>query len=167
MASRIILSWPLRRSPAHAMKPEAKWSILVLLLVAASLVVVALARLENFRQDVNRGICASHMRHVFDSMRVYAANNHGAYPTRLQDVASFFESGFPRCPAVDSGPPSASNAICDFEYVPPKADGSADQTSVLVYEPLGNHGEGMNVLYQDGSVQWIDRKAAQSILKGR
>jgi prepilin-type processing-associated H-X9-DG protein len=28
--------------------------------------------------------------------------------------------------------------------------------AVVAYEPLSNHGNGMNVLYADGHVQWLD-----------
>ncbi|HEY2589311.1 MAG TPA: H-X9-DG-CTERM domain-containing protein [Tepidisphaeraceae bacterium] len=35
---------------------------------------------------------------------------------------------------------------------------------VLLYEPLQNHGSGINVLHADGSVEWLDRKDAIAFL---
>jgi prepilin-type processing-associated H-X9-DG protein len=44
------------------------------------------------------------------------------------------------------------------------ADQSHSSTFVLVYEPVGLHGPGMNVLYGDGHVGWVAQAEASRVI---
>jgi hypothetical protein len=56
--------------------------------------------------------------------------------------------------------------VSDYIYVGDGLTTSSSVDSVVLYEPLSNHGgDGMNVLFAEGHLEWVDASACQPILR--
>jgi len=126
-----------------------------------------------------RSRCASNLRNIAAGMIEYSNKNNGQYPDRIETlfVASGMTSEILVCP--DSHDVRATGTVqeqsaaltagghCSYIYMG-KGLTSADTPAeaVLAYEPMGNHfNQGMNVLFGDYHVEFIDAKTAQAMLK--
>jgi prepilin-type processing-associated H-X9-DG protein len=52
-----------------------------------------------------------------------------------------------------------------YVYLGKGLTSAASSTTVLAYEPLSHHGDGMNVLYGDCHIEWLTRAEALVMLK--
>jgi predicted Zn finger-like uncharacterized protein/prepilin-type processing-associated H-X9-DG protein len=139
--------------------------------------------LSNAREAANRVKCASNMRQLGAAMLTYANDNGGQFPARLEDLLksdpTLPNSAFV-CPNDAKTPPAAGSAQaaaqeiasgkhCSYIYVGDGASTSASPANtVLLFEPLSLHKKrhlaGMNVLFSDGRVEFIDAASAQGIV---
>jgi prepilin-type processing-associated H-X9-DG protein len=138
--------------------------------------------LANAREQANRVKCAANMRQIGQALMVYANDNNGTFPSKLEDVLSADPTLDPKafvCPDDKKTPPSATNAQatahdiasgqhCSYIYVGDGVTSSASTDTVLLYEPLGlhkkPHNPGMNVLFADGHVEFVKAADAKTIL---
>jgi hypothetical protein len=140
---------------------------------------------SSFSRSKANGIkCASNLREIGSAVRRYQQLSPGFRPTNLSELtaAAFDGETTPDifiCPSsdIDSKPPGTQPAEwtaamvahpqLHFAYVlaPPSTLGPDGQRAVLIYEPLDNHEEGINVLYEEGDVQWLDEPAARAWLE--
>ncbi|HEY2589315.1 MAG TPA: DUF4190 domain-containing protein [Tepidisphaeraceae bacterium] len=135
----------------------------------------------NAREAANRVKCAANMRQLGTALVMYANNNNGAFPNKLEDVLTAdptLDRNVFVCPDDDKAPPSATNAQtaaheiasgknCSYLYVGEGVTTSASADTVLLYEPLGlhkKHNPGMNVLFADGHVEFVKEADAKPIL---
>jgi prepilin-type processing-associated H-X9-DG protein len=110
---------------------------------------------------------------------MYANENRGEYPDSLATLFTHedFSSGVFVCPSSNdtaaSGPNTqavATNLTAGghLSYIYVGAGWTTATTpadAVVAYEPLTNHGgAGMNVLFGDGHVNWLNATKAQIIL---
>jgi prepilin-type processing-associated H-X9-DG protein len=140
-----------------------------------------LPALANAREAANRVKCAGNMKQLYTAMVMYANNNNGAFPNKLEDVLTAdptLDRNAFICPDDDKAPPSASNAQTaaheiasgknsSYLYVGEGLTTSASADTVLLYEPLGlhkKHNPGMNVLFADGHVEFVKEADAKTIL---
>ena len=120
---------------------------------------------------------ASNMRQIGQALMLYARNRQGRYPPRLADLLidgdittevfvspqsndtkAMGDTIEARIAAVESGGHQS------YIYVP-NLSPAVDPKTVLVYEPLSLHnGDGMNVLYGDGHVEFVGAKQAAGII---
>ena len=133
--------------------------------------------------------CATNLRSIGQSLNAYAQANSGVYPPSFEELLTVPGNSGPGlqpmdprqfiCPATEDRPASGSTAIaligefrrpgcCSYVY----ALGGIPLSSVtpkhiLAYEAIGNHKDyagraidGMNVVYADGHVEWVDRHYA-------
>jgi len=129
------------------------------------------------REQTNRVKCASNMKMLGRAMATYANQSGGRFPDRLQDVLQA-DASLPAtvfvCPDDSKTPPAGSTPQmlaaqiagpnhCSYIYVGNGLTTAASADTVLLFEPLSNHHDGMNVLFANGSVKWVDRTAAQRI----
>jgi len=153
--------------------------LLGLVITPAVEVPVVITAIAKSREQANRAICASHLKKLGSSLQAYARAHDEEFPSKLEDLA---RSSTPPaaadfiCPDDDKTPPAesplsamaadlASSRHCSYVYVGGGANTAADRDTVLMYEPLSNHGrEGMNVLFVDGRVEWLNADQAQPIL---
>ena len=62
-------------------------------------------------------------------------------------------------------PAVASHLSHPVNYIfVPLSPGTHDPREVRAYEPIGNHGEGGNILYLDGHCKWHKRAEYESIV---
>ena len=156
--------------------------MVVIVLVLIYIVFGLLAPLLN-RSPVEspRVACASNLRQIGQGIQMYANDHAGKLP---DDFSTLFEAedlspGVFVCPEGTVVPPSGptTQAVIAAMKKPgavsyiylgktlTSADLNQNPDIVLAYEPLSNHGgSGMNVLFGDGSVEWIQGSGAQNIL---
>ena len=156
-------------------------SIITLLAVPLPISIL-LPALNRAREQANRVKCAADMRMLGQAMQMYANSNHDQFPDTLQSLVKFDPSlsgsvfvcpSSDKTPSTATSPPAlasdlASGQHLSYVYVGKGLNESAASTVVLLYEPLENHQrEGMNVLFGDGHVEFLNRSEAQTILSQR
>lgn len=95
-----------------------------------------------------RYICGIELRQIFYAFADYANDHDGKLPDSLEALASVDERVTLRCPSQTGMP---------YVYYGRGQTWPLDADVPVVAEPLANHeGDGMNVLFGDGSVRWID-----------
>lgn len=124
--------------------------------------------------------CKSHLRAIGQCILLYSNDNGGAYPPTLGTlmVAADLGPEFVLCPAADetaapgTQPADSAKAVdanpmkySSYVYLGARLNARSPANCVIAYERRHTHHEdrGMNVLYNDGSVQWVDEKAAKHI----
>ncbi len=132
------------------------------------------------RESANRVKCGSNMRQIGQAILLYANENKGVYPPTLDLLISEeeLESRVLTCPTSDDDPaPGATTQqvrqnfrsnpkYCSYIYLGAGfTQTSASASHVVVHERMQNHkNAGMNVLYGDGSVTWLNLPESQYLL---
>jgi hypothetical protein len=134
----------------------------------------------------NRVKCASNLKQIGTSIMLYLNDYPGPLPPDFGPLITETDmmSRMFVCPSSSDVPAKGENPP---EGTDPKAivqtmlketghlsyiyvgagltDRQLTPQIVLAYEPLSNHaGEGINVLYGDGSAQWLDKKQATHVI---
>jgi prepilin-type processing-associated H-X9-DG protein len=148
------------------------WSILLLIAIVIGGTVGLKALLDRWRANSARVTCASCLHQIGLAMRLYADAHGGSFPdsfTTIMLTSDIAPAAFV-CPLTDaldpSGPTSraAADALTDGRHLSHvyAARGltlaEVTANTVLAYEPLASHGDGMNVLFGDGRVEFLDPK---------
>jgi prepilin-type processing-associated H-X9-DG protein len=142
------------------------------------LVLLLLPPLNRAREQANRVQCAANMRQIGQAMFIYASVNGGKFPDRLDKLLSFTGADVFVCPSCSDTPaPGNTPGVqaqtlyagghLSYVYVGAGVGTSFATnpgTTVVLYEPLTNHKDGVNVLYADGSVTFLPRNAALSMI---
>lgn len=95
-------------------------------------------------------VCASNLRNIANGLVIYAYEHEGKYPDTLDLLIT--EGDFApkslRCPcSTMSGP--------HYVYIP-DADWSSEPPVPVTFDRLANHnGQGANVLFTDGHVEFV------------
>ena len=125
-----------------------------------------------------RVTCGSHLRWIGQSIILYR-QDHGVWPQHFEQVmiAAEIDSQCFVCPSSKlkkaTGPTIEMIAAklsnpehCSYDYHPPPPDaGDVDAETVIATErPGSHHGQGMNVLFADGHVEWLAQPLAQRLL---
>ena len=156
--------------------------LLSLLLTLACFLLIALFILPTLgrpREPANRVKRASNLRQIGQAIQMYAHDHGGNLPVDLatllrdEDLSSavFTCASTSDVPAAGPTTQAVMNAMkqpgtVSYIYIG-KGLISSDLTAdvVLAYEPLSNHGgAGMNVLFGDGHVEWLEGKLAQRVV---
>jgi prepilin-type processing-associated H-X9-DG protein len=137
---------------------------------------ILLPSLNRARETANRVKCASNERQIGQAILLYANENKGNYPPDLGTLVKTEDIG-PEvfiCPSANTSLPPNIHAMTpdqqaawvnehsDYVYVGKglKSDAPADR--VTVYEKETDHGgDGMNMLYGDGHVEFQNAQAAR------
>jgi predicted Zn finger-like uncharacterized protein/prepilin-type processing-associated H-X9-DG protein len=155
---------------------------IVTLLAAPIWIAILLPAVSRVREQNNRVKCAADMRTLAQAMLMYANANGDQYPDSLEGLLKTDPSLSPAvfvCPSSDKTPPDnsspqkfaadiASGQHTSYIYLGKGLNVREPADTVLIYEPLEDHArEGMNVLFGDGHVQFLDRYQSQTILDER
>jgi prepilin-type processing-associated H-X9-DG protein len=138
------------------------------------LLMVLLPPLQRAREQANRVQCANNMRQLGQAMMIYANTSGGRYPDRVDRLLAYMPAGSFVCPSTSDTPASgttpqllaadlAKGSHFSYVYVGQNySTGSLQNPAVTIvlYEPLANHNDGINVLYADGSVNFLNRGMA-------
>jgi prepilin-type processing-associated H-X9-DG protein len=123
--------------------------------------------------------CASNLKQIGLSLQIYAGEHSGQYPASFQELlpAADITTEVFVCPlSTDTrafGPTTLETLQVFGEpghnsYVYAGAgltSATITPSHVLAYENLSNHGgDGMNVVYGDGSVEWVPKKQAAAVV---
>lgn len=124
--------------------------------------------------------CSSNLRQIGQGLLLYT-NDHGPqYPPTLELLIEMAElsPGVFVCPSAAHRPAAGATtreivanfrkdpkAHCSYVYLGATMHANLPAEHVVAYEPPENHcGEGMNVLYNDGHVEWADAAEAKWII---
>jgi prepilin-type processing-associated H-X9-DG protein len=151
-----------------------------LFLIATVLLLLAAAALDllphNYRTEQGeRLVCANRLRLFGFAALLYAGQHGGQFPNDLQTLC--IGNGTPRdlfCPAVrqtlkdDATDQQAIDAIAahqtSYIYTGKGVRVESSKNTVVMYEPLTDHGSGMNVLFADAHVEWLNVVEANKLL---
>jgi prepilin-type processing-associated H-X9-DG protein len=126
----------------------------------------------------NRVRCSSHLRQIGQGVALYRSV-HRVWPQSLAQIMVDTELSAKCFVCPSSGAKPAGGATvremaqaltnpkhCSFIYFPPPPDaGDLSPDAILAIERMENHeGEGMNVLFADGYVEWHDRRTSQHVI---
>ncbi len=121
---------------------------------AAMVVSIALPSLSRARELSKRTVCAANLRGIGQAMYIYAQDDN-KFPPDLDAVVKANYST-PRqfiCPSTTATEADGLDAC--YVYIPGQSNDS-NPTNVLLYEKPENHGgEGSNVLFVDGHVEFL------------
>jgi hypothetical protein len=109
---------------------------------------------------------------------MYANENRGVFPPDLgtllvtQDLISDYFVCYRTDDTRAEGPTTqavASQLIArsghlSYVYCGAGMNANVPSSSVIAYEPLSNHGDGLWVAYADTKVEWLDAKRARKVL---
>jgi prepilin-type processing-associated H-X9-DG protein len=128
-------------------------------------------------ETANRVKCASNMRQLCMAMTRYADENGARFPDDLGILLaqSDLRPSVAQCPSVardrpDSGLAGAplaawANANTDYVYLGWGRRVSSDLETVILYElPRDHRGDGANVAFLDGHVEWISAAKLTTLL---
>ncbi len=130
-------------------------------LMVLPMIAVLLPSLSQARELAKRSVCGANLRAVETSLRSYA-DEQGQEPPNLSVLV---DSGWinPRmlnCPSAD---PATSQTP---PYIWIRGADCAAAENVVLYEPLQNHrGEGGNVLFCDGHVEFVPEADWEQVLR--
>ena len=147
------------------------------LLLSGCLISILLPSLNRARETANRIKCASNMRQIGQGLLLYANDNHGQYPPRLEELllSEGLQSEVFVCPSSNDTPASggtpqqqaaalSTGGHESYIYVPNLTNLSSADTIVL-YEPLIDHrNDGINILFGDGHVEFLRRGTANGMI---
>ena len=109
--------------------------------------------------------CAGNLKNIGLGLRMYAGDHDEIYPGKLVDAGRYlaYQPAVFICPSsgTSTGSFGTVDEWTDYVYVKGLAE-SAPPNTVLMYCSAENHGgEGGNVLFTDGHVEWFDSKRTE------
>jgi prepilin-type processing-associated H-X9-DG protein len=142
---------------------------------------ILLPSLNRARETANRVKCASNERMIGQAMLLYANENKQKYPDDLGTLVKTQDISVDAfvCPTADNSIPAEIlngtldqkaawvNEHADYVYLGKGQTTSSPADRIMVYEKPGAHeGDGMNILYGDGHVEFqVMREATRQIDK--
>lgn len=148
-------------------------SILSSVLTLGLMVSILLPSLSRAREQANRVKCASNLRQIGMAATLYAQDYlsaggpFGPDFDALVSTQSIAKNVF-ECPSDGGkGTGGLTGSPCSYVWVGANLTTTrSNPTSVLAYEPLSNHGgDGMNVLFADGHVEFINKNTAVNMIR--
>ena len=141
--------------------PAGQWKCLLWVLCLSLLAVVVINVVAAFSrawEKMTQMDCQTGLSHLGLLCYAYADHNGGSFPSRWSDLATvdYATNAQYFCPSAGhtAGKWASVDLWADYRLVP-NLRTSAPPDTVLAIEPLANHhGEGANVLFTDGRVQW-------------
>jgi len=125
----------------------------------------------------NRIICPNNLRTIGEALTLYAANHDHKYPVDLSALLSEDLSAATLvCPSSNEEPAigATTQAVladfatphhCSYLYLGKGLSQPLPSDRVIALEPLENHqGKGLNVLFGDMHVEWLDKAQADILL---
>jgi prepilin-type processing-associated H-X9-DG protein len=153
-------------------------SVLAGIVVWGCLLSILLPSLNRARETANRVKCAANMKSIGQALLLYASDNRGAYPARIEDliIATQLVPEVFACPSSNDTTASgatpqavAQNVTAgghlSYVYVGQKFGSSAGAETVILYEPLSDHLGGSNFLLGDGHVDFFTKSEAERFIK--
>lgn len=128
--------------------------------VIVAVVVLCPAAISTSRERARRITCSGNLGSTGLGFKMYAGDHDNAYPDRLVDAGRYV-ANLPElfvCPSSgnETGSFETVDEWTDYVYISGLGETSSPDT-VLMYCPAKNHhGDGGNLLFQDGHVEWFN-----------
>ena len=118
---------------------------------------VGLTAAWNTRKVQRRMKCAANLQKIGAAFRIYAAEHHETEPLLNWLVQQGdLDRADLVCPSAKDRPPN-------YVVIPRPRSGTNPADGILAYEPLSNHGDGANVLFDDGHCKFVPREQLQKL----
>jgi prepilin-type processing-associated H-X9-DG protein len=166
--------------PKQRRKPFTYLELLIVVGIVALLVSILLPSLNRDRYSSNRVKCSSNLRQIGQALLLYSVDHGGRYPDSFDELlVAMNDPGFEQvfcCPDTNDTPAAgpttqavAANLTAGghLSYVYAGrgwTSTTATADVVLAYEPLSNHGDGINILWGDGHVEFFAAPQAKPLL---
>jgi len=153
--------------------------LIPLILIGVLIGAILTPALGRAREAANRAKCANNMRQIALACMLYANDQKGEFPDKLDRLVSSPEGqGLTPdvfvCPLGKETPPNGSSpsqfaadlnnpAHLSYVYVGANLNNTASPRAVLFYEPLADHRAGANFAFTDATVQFVPKARAQKI----
>ena len=154
------------------------WGVVILIGLPLLLLGIVAPSLCRAREPANRVKCASNERQIAQALTLFASANGGRFPDTLEQ-ALITQDIIPElfcCPSSnDEKAPGdtvqqqaeslSKRGHNSYIYLGKGLTTSASDRTPLLYENLSNHDDdGANVLFVDGSVEWVLKKDLPKVL---
>jgi prepilin-type processing-associated H-X9-DG protein len=144
---------------------------------------ILLPSLNRARETANRVKCASNLRQMGQGILLYSNDHSGNYPEDFETLVKYcLDSGVGpdafACPSGHEALPGSANQMkpdqlaawarehSPYVYVGAGKKNDTPADVVIIYERLGSHsGDGVNMLYGDGHVEFQHTAGAEQILQ--
>lgn len=144
------------------------------MLAAAAAGLVLLSR---FYHNMSRNACVGNLHEIGLALIMYADHHGGNFPDSFKTlvVSGETQGNVFVCPATDdtaaqgSTPAIVADRLTQGGHLSYVYVGrgltlsTASDRTVLAYEPLSNHGDGMNVVFGDCHIEWLAGEAARKL----
>lgn len=194
VGSHVFLRWLRREMAPAAPAWRVRWTAsafaLVVLMFAAGIGAVGVVHQTAwlvrspepiYRRNHLRSFtlkCASNLKQISLAMQMYRADHGGRNPEDLAEllVNEDLAASVLNCPGANDVPaagPTTRAVVedarkpghCSYVYLGRGLSEPIDPRVVMVYEAPENHeGEGFNVMYGDGRVEWVTGAEAEAVL---
>jgi prepilin-type processing-associated H-X9-DG protein len=137
---------------------------------------ILLPSLNRARETANRVKCASNLRQIGQACLLYSNENRGKYPNDIAEIIRT-QDITPQvfvCPSTGTTLPRGlqpaqlaqwTQENSNYVYVGKGLKNSATAETVVCYEKLEDHdNDGINVLFGDGHVEFIQREQAKVLI---
>jgi hypothetical protein len=151
LTNLLVTSLVIRTQVAHSARGWAASVLPWAVVLAILLYYLTAPVLGLVRERDKRLTCASHLRQIGLVLQIYAEDHDGKLPESVQSLNEY--SMIPElfvCPATSSS---------QYEYDP---EATLDARGVVMWDRLGNHKEGRNVLFGNGRVEWLTEEEFQA-----
>lgn len=120
-------------------------------------------RLEEARKEAKKYECMSNLKQIGMALKMYAVDYDEQFPANLEDVYPLYviDANIFKCPASDS----SADTPATYTYVKGLTEAHPGNTIIVYDSSVTNHGDGRNVLFVDGHVEWMGEKKFQEALK--
>jgi len=137
-----------------------------LLVLAAAVLYFLLPAIACSRERLPRIKCANNLKQLGLGMKIYATDHDESFPSKLVDIRNYMadQASLFVCPASGnkSGPIETVDEWTDYVYIVGLSETNAP-SEIVMYCPSENHGgDGANIFFADGHVEWFNAKGNAS-----
>jgi hypothetical protein len=142
----------------------------------AMMMSVLLPSLNRARETANRVKCASNLKQIGLAMLLHSNENRGKYPATMGELLKQDLSiDVFTCPSSNNSIPADVraggidaqiawvNEHASYVYAGTGKMNNSPADGILAYEPLDDHGDGINVLFGNGRVEFLVRPRAEQL----
>ncbi len=126
--------------------------------------------LARARESARRAACINNIKQVVMACHTYASDHKGRLPDKLSQVHPYAHSlAVFSCPSTGTviSRPEDIDSMSSYKLIGGFVLKEVKETGkrLVLYESLENHGDGANVAFADGHVQWVKPERLRELLK--
>jgi len=150
----------------------------ILVLALAGIIAMSLLPRPRVHDGSSRAKCASNLRQIGLAIMMYANEHQGHFPDRMGDLLLYEDITADAfvCPSSSDERVTAQTTQqaatrlssepghLSYIYLGKGLTDKADANLLIAYERLGHHGDGCNMLFADGHVEFVPSGRAKALI---